>query len=100
MGEVIAELLGGVLRFSYSLIFDVVVELLIRGAGYWICRLLRRDVDPEGALVVWVGIAFWIALIVGSWVAFSWLSAYLDVDQCLDKGGAWDHVRAICVMAK
>ena len=70
LGEIAGELLGGVLRFVGSLLVEVLLEILIRGPGYWLCRLLKKDVSPDGVAVVLVGILFWICLLTSAW--FLW----------------------------
>ena len=66
IGEVVGEVAGGVLKFIGRLILEVVFEFLIKGAGYILCRSFgRRKLDPDGGLVVAVGLAFWVAVGIG-----------------------------------
>ena len=68
------DLAGGVIavvgRFFASLFSDVILEVLIRGVGYAVCRVFSRRVDPEGFTVVVVGLSIW--LIVGVVVFAVW----------------------------
>lgn len=66
IGEVVGELAGGVVKFIGRILLEVVFEFLIKGAGYVLCRpFSRRKLDPDGGLVVLVGLAFWVAIGVG-----------------------------------
>lgn len=38
---------------------EVVLELLIKGPGFFIARLFKEDVDPDGAWSIVVGLLFW-----------------------------------------
>ncbi len=70
LGEIAGELLGGVLRFVGRLLVEVLLEILLRGPGYWLCRLFKKDVRPDGAAVALVGILFWICVLTSAW--FLW----------------------------
>lgn len=59
IGEIIVEVAGGVLRFIGYVLLEGVFEVLIKGVGYLICRPFKRNVDPDGALVVVAGLVFW-----------------------------------------
>ena len=62
----IEEVAGGVLRFIGRLFLEIVYEFLIKGAGYLLCRAFGgRKVDPDGGVVVVVGVAFWFAVGMG-----------------------------------
>ncbi len=63
IGDVVGEAAGGLLKFIGRLIFEVVFEFLIKGAGYILCRpFSRRTLDPDGGLVVVVGLTFWVTV--------------------------------------
>lgn len=59
-GEVIGEVVGGVFRIIGRILLEVVFELLVKGAGYLVCRPFKRNVDPDSGLVVVVGLVFWL----------------------------------------
>jgi hypothetical protein len=61
-GEIVGEVAGGVLRFIGRILLEGVFELLTKGVGYFICRPFKRNVDPDGGLVVFVGLSFWVAV--------------------------------------
>ncbi|MDY6947725.1 MAG: hypothetical protein SXG53_18610 [Pseudomonadota bacterium] len=66
IGDIIGEVAGGALKFVGRILFEVVFEFLIKGAGYVLCRpFARRKVDPDGGLVVVVGLVFWVVVSVG-----------------------------------
>lgn len=60
LGEIIGELLGGVIRFIGHILLEAVYEILIKGVGYLICHQFKNKVDPDGGLVVVVGLTFWL----------------------------------------
>lgn len=68
--EIAVEALGGIARFLGALVTDVVIELVVRGPGYLICRTLKRDIAAESAWVALVGLAFWLLLGTGAY--FAW----------------------------
>ena len=51
VGEVVGHILG-----------EVVLELMIKGPGYFIARLFKPDAEPDGAATVVAGLLFWAAL--------------------------------------
>lgn len=68
VGDIVGEVLSGALRFAGQLVGELVLEFLIRGPGYLLCKPFKRNLDPDSTLVVWVGLAFWITLGVAVWV--------------------------------
>lgn len=66
IGDIVGEVAGGVLKFIGRVFFEVIFEFLVKGAGCVLCRSFgRRKLDPDGALVVVVGLAFWVAVGLG-----------------------------------
>ena len=59
LDEIAGVLIHGVFRLIGHIFVEVVLELLIKGPGYAICRLFRTDPDPDDAVVVFVGLLFW-----------------------------------------
>ena len=63
----VEDLAEGLLRFVGRVIaqicVDIVFELLIKGPGYLLAKLLGRsgkpDPDPDGFLVIAAGLLFW-----------------------------------------
>ena len=69
LGDIAGEALGGVFRFIARIVFEIVVEWLLRGTGALILRLLRPRHEPGETAAVMTGLVFWIALIVlGYWL--------------------------------
>jgi|GraSoi2013_100cm_1033763.scaffolds.fasta_scaffold496267_2 hypothetical protein len=77
LGEIAGEVIAGILRVIGQFVLELVLEILIKGPGYVIVRALRRrkDIDPEGAVVILVGILFWVVLVVGGYVAYRYVAA-------------------------
>ena len=74
-----------------NILLEVALEFLIRGPGHLLCKSFKRNVNPEGALVVLVGIAFWAIVAVGAWFIYQEVSEFVAIDKCLDSGGAFDR---------
>lgn len=56
----IGGLIGGIAR----LFVEVVIEFLIKGAGYCLCRPFSgRRLDPDDVLVSVVGLGFWAVVV-------------------------------------
>lgn len=50
-------------------IFEIVIEVLIKGPGYLILKLFgsRSQTDPDGCLVFAVGCLFWLIVALVAW---------------------------------
>ncbi|MBD9478737.1 hypothetical protein [Pseudoxanthomonas sp. PXM02] len=69
LGDIAGEALGGVFRFIARVVFEIVVEWLLRGTGALILRLIRPRHEPDDATAILTGLVFWIAMIaLGFWV--------------------------------
>ena len=97
IGDAAGEFLGGVLRVIGNIVLEVVLEILIRGPGYLICRIFRNDINPDGGWVIVVGVAFWILVAASGFYADSYFSAALAADRCLDAGGAFNYQSKQCL---
>jgi hypothetical protein len=86
-----------VLRVVGNAVLEIVLEMLIRGPGYLICRTFKRDINPEGGWVIVVGLAFWVFVAIGGFHTYSSFSEALAADRCLDSGGAFDHQSKRCL---
>jgi hypothetical protein len=64
IGELIGELVLGAVRVVAGVAVEIVGELLVKGPGYFFCRLFARDVDPDGGAVVIAGLL--VCAIIGS----------------------------------
>ncbi|UTF60903.1 hypothetical protein [Gilvimarinus sp. DA14] len=61
--EIGSGLIGAIFRFFGWLLLDVVVEVLIKGLGYLLCRPFKK-VDPDGFTALFVGMLAWVIIIV------------------------------------
>jgi len=62
LGEIAGEIVGGLFRFVVHFFVEIVLEVLIKGPGYIICRQFSKNVNPDGLAVVFVGFIFWAAI--------------------------------------
>ena len=97
LGEIAGEVLGGVARFIGGIIVEVVLEVVIRGPGYLICRLFKKDIEPDSAWVVFVGIGFWLLVGFAGYYMYQYVSDQLTIDSCLDSGGKFNYQTKTCV---
>jgi hypothetical protein len=70
IGEIAMELLGGTIRVVSHIVIEIVLEILIRGPGYLICRMLRKGIDPESGWVVLAGVMFWMLMAIGGYFSY------------------------------
>ena len=74
----VEDLAEGILRFVGRVVaqffVDVVFELLIKGPGYVLAKLLSRsgakELDPDGFLVVTTGLLFWVVVGVAAYFVY------------------------------
>lgn len=97
LGEISGEILGGLVRFVGGLVAEVVLEIAIRGPGYLIGRLFKKDIDPDGGWVVLIGIAFWVFVGVVGYFSYAHVSEHMVIDRCLDSGGKFNYQAQECV---
>lgn len=72
----IEEVVGGVfkvvVRFLGHILLEIIFELMLKGPGYFICKLFtKRDLDPDGFVVVLIGFLFWLVIGVGVYSLYS-----------------------------
>lgn len=63
----IEEVAGGVFkvvaRFLGYILLEIILELLLKGPGYFISKqFTKHDPDYDGVIVVFTGFMFWIVL--------------------------------------
>jgi hypothetical protein len=69
LGDIAGEALGGVFRVIARIVFEIVVEWLLRGTGALILRVLRPRHAPGEAAAALTGVVFWGAMIaLGVWI--------------------------------
>ena len=59
LGDVAGEALSGAFRFIVRIVFEIVVEVIMRGKGAMILRLLRPKHDPGEIAAMMTGLVFW-----------------------------------------
>lgn len=74
MGEIAGEILGGFLRLRGYILTETVFEVLIKGTGYFICRPFYKRVNPDGILVVFVGLLFWGLVLYLGFMVYSFIA--------------------------
>lgn len=95
-GEIAGELLGGLFRLLGHFFADIVFEVLVKGAGYLICRFFKKEVNPDGVLAIIVGLFFWGVVGYFGFVAYSFISQQIAIDNCLDAGRKFNYVKEVC----
>jgi len=80
-----------VVRFIGRLFTEVLIEFLCKGMGYLICRKFNEDIDPDGFIVLIVGLLFWVIVIVSAVLIYDTLVQQIAIDKCLDSGGSFNH---------
>lgn len=73
------------------------MNTLLRGPGFLICRAFKNNSDAEGARIVGIGLLFCVVLIAGAFLLYGDSLEILEVDRCLDAGGAYDYQIGECV---
>ena len=59
LGEIAGEAVGGVLRLLGRFVFEVLFELIVKGTGYALIRLVRSGKEPSETACAVVGLFFW-----------------------------------------
>jgi len=90
--EIVSDVISVIFKFIWEVIILSLFELLVKGAGFLICRLFSRKVKRDGGLVAVVGIAFWILIIF----AIYQFNSASEVDKCLDSGGEFNYESRSC----
>jgi hypothetical protein len=83
IGEIAVELLGGAVRVVAHVVIEIVLEILIRGPGYLIYRMLRKDIDAESGWVILAGLLLWILVAIGGYFV------YVHIRACYSAPAKW-----------
>ena len=94
--EVAVEWLGGILRLLVHIVVEAVLEFLVKGLGYFVCRLFSKSADRDGFVVVIVGVVSWSVVGVLFYVASEYFSAQAAIDRCLDSSGSFKDSLQAC----
>ena len=66
LGDIAAGVFEVLGKFVGQIFIEIILELLIKGPGYLILKILKRshagEVDPDSGIVIITGITFWILL--------------------------------------
>jgi len=87
---------GSVFRFIGWVCIDVIFEMLVKGAGYLVCRPFKK-VDPDGLAAFVFGVLFWVFLGFCIYIVCNFIFVNLEIDSCLDSGGRFDYKLSACV---
>ena len=64
--ELASDLFSIIGRFFGYLLIDIVLEILVKGVGYLIIKVLpfskQKEIDPDSFQVVLAGVAFWVLI--------------------------------------
>lgn len=96
VGEIAGEFLGGILKFIGRFFAEFIFEMLIKGTGYLICKRFSNRVDPDGVLVVLVGLVFLSLVGVGVLFIYDFIQLQYAIDSCLDSGSTFDYETEVC----
>ncbi len=73
--ELVAEVAGSVLRMAGRVLAEIflhgIVEIMVQGTGYLLCRPFNRNVQPDGWLVTGVGTIFWLLVGVTGYLIYT-----------------------------
>ncbi len=89
IGDIAGEFLGGALRVLGNFVLEVVLEILVRGPGYRICRVFKQEVNADSGWVAAAGVAFWIVISVAGYHGYAYVSEAWAMDRCLGAGGTY-----------
>ena len=96
VGEIAGELLVAVFKIIGRLFVEVIVEFLLKGAGYLVCRIFSKRIDPDGIMVMLVGLVFWVIITTGVFLLYEYIHVQLSIDSCLDSGGRFNDEQELC----
>lgn len=71
----VEDIVGGVVRFFgrfiAQLFIEIILELLIKGPGYLIAKIIfKSEPDVDSFVVITFGILFWLLLGVGGYALY------------------------------
>lgn len=96
IGEIVGEVCGGALRIIGRVFAEVVFEICVKGLGYLICRPFSRTINPDGLIVAVIGLAAWALILFSLYFGYEFISAQIEIDQCLDSGGSYNSKTGQC----
>ncbi|AWF80345.1 hypothetical protein BTJ40_05715 [Microbulbifer sp. A4B17] len=93
--EIGIGIFGAIFRFLGWILFEVIIEVLIKGLGYLICRPFKK-VDIDGTFCIVLGLIAWVIILISVILVTDWASKNIDIDSCLDDGGLFNYQSSIC----
>lgn len=75
VGDLVGEVLGGMVRVAGRLVFEVVVELFFAGTGHVLIRSVRPKAARGEVACGVVGIVFWAIVGLGMYALYRAASA-------------------------
>ncbi len=96
VGDLLEGVAGGILRFFGRAFTEIFLEILVRGVGYFFCRIFSKNVNPESAFVLFIGLLIWTAVIFGGYKTYNYVNQHIAVDKCLDSGGHFNYSKNTC----
>lgn len=73
--DLATDFLSGALKTLGKFFGNFVVEILIKGLGYLLCRPFSKKIDPESSTVGFVGVLAWLMIFLTLYYAYDYLSA-------------------------
>ena len=70
LGDIAGEALGGIARVVGRILVEVCFEILIRGAGDVLVRIVKPKAQPDDAVCTVVGLLFWLVVGIGSYFVY------------------------------
>ena len=91
--EIISDTLLGFVKIIGRIFTEVILEVLIKGAGYFICKPFNPTIDSDSIWVTITGLIFWIIVITLG----VYLYDFFILDSCLDSGGKYVEALNKCL---
>lgn len=74
--DVISGAVKAIGRAGFHILFDIIIEEMIKAPGYFICkRLSSSSPNPDGFLVIITGLLFWVVLGFSGYMIYQNISA-------------------------
>lgn len=70
IGEIAGEVLGGAARVIGRVLFELVVEVMIRGTGHVLSRAIRPASEPGDTASAIAGVVFWATVGAGGFFVY------------------------------
>ena len=96
VADLVEGAVGGIFRFIVRVLTEIILEFMIRGVGYLVCRLFSKKVDPDSISVFISGVLVWLLISVGGYKIYTYLDQKFAIDNCLDSGGRFNYEQNVC----